>query len=123
MVFGRDMFFDLEIPLLAEWELIQRRRPQLVDEALCRMNLKRRSYDCAPNQQVLKKLHKPNKLGLLKEGPYRMISVHTNGTITMELRPGVNERISIRRVISLTDNPLNSCPSILEGKSVVPAPQ
>ena len=49
-------------------------------------------------QKVLKKYPKPDKLGLCKEGPYLIIQVHTNGSVTIELRPGVTERLSSRRV-------------------------
>jgi hypothetical protein len=42
-VFGRDML--LEIPLLADWELIQTQQQQLADKALHHMNIKRHSYD------------------------------------------------------------------------------
>jgi transposase InsO family protein len=96
LAFGRDMFLD--VPYVADWQLIQQRRQQLVDEARRRINLKRRSYDYVVGQQVLKNIHAPTKLGLRKEGPYTITQVHTNGNITMELRPGVTERINIRRV-------------------------
>ena len=59
----------------------------------------RRSYDYIQGQRVLKKRHKPDKLGRLTEGPYVITQVHTNGNVTMELRPGVTERINIRRVL------------------------
>ena len=48
---------------------------------------------------MLKKVHDPTKLGIRTQGPYKIIQVHTNGTLTMELRPGITERINIRRVI------------------------
>ena len=96
LAFGRDMFLD--VPYVADWQLIQQRRQQLVDEARRKINLKRRSYDYVVGQQVLKNIHAPTKLGLRKEGPYTITQVHTNGNITMELRPGVTERINICRV-------------------------
>jgi hypothetical protein len=68
LAFGRDMFLD--VPYVADWQLIQQRCQQLVDEARRRMNLKRRSYDYDVSQQVLKNIHAPTKLGLRKEGPY-----------------------------------------------------
>ena len=96
-MFSRDMFLD--IPLTADWQLIQQRREQLVNEDLRRKNAKRIKFDYAQGQRVLKKRHKPNKLGLLREGPYDITRVHTNGTVTIQLRQGVTERINIRRVI------------------------
>ena len=35
-------------------------------------NLRRRKYDYEINQKVLKKLHKPTKLGKKHEGPYNV---------------------------------------------------
>ena len=64
-----------------------------------RQNTQRRTYDYMMNQKVLKKLHDPTKLGLRTSGPYKMTKVHVNGTLTIELRAGVTERINIRRVI------------------------
>ena len=97
LVFGRDMFLD--VPLIADWETIQQNRQSLVNERLRRTNMGRRSYDYIQGQRVLKKRHKPDKLGRLTEGPYVITQVHTNGNVTMELRPGVTERINIRRVL------------------------
>jgi hypothetical protein len=97
LVFNRDMF--LNVPLIADWHLIARRREHLVNESLRRQNMKRRRYDYVPGQQVLKKIHEPTKLGERTEGPYQIQSVHVNGTLTIILRPGVTERINIRRVI------------------------
>jgi hypothetical protein len=88
----------LDVPFIADWQLIQSRRQQLVDEALRKMNLKRRSYDYTVNQLVLKNIHGFRKLGLRREGPYKIVQVHTNGNVTMELRPGITERINIRRI-------------------------
>ena len=96
LVFNRDKF--LNIPLIADWHSITNKREHLVNENLRRANKRRRRFDNAPNQQVLKKLHEPTKLGERKVGPYRIANVHTNGTLTIELRPGVTERINIRRV-------------------------
>ena len=42
LVFNRDMF--LNIPLMADWQLLNQKREHLVNEDLCRTNLKRRRY-------------------------------------------------------------------------------
>jgi hypothetical protein len=93
LVFGRDMF--LNIPLIANWHLIAQRREQLVNESLRCQNLKRRNYDYIVGQRVLKKVHDPTKLGERTEGPYTINIVHVNGTVTIELLPGVTERINV----------------------------
>lgn len=97
LVFGRDMFINL--PLVADWHTITNRRELIVNESLRRHNAKRRRYDYVVGQRVLKKRHKPAKLGDRTEGPYNVTQVHTNGTVTVLLRPGITERINIRRVI------------------------
>ena len=96
LAFSRDMF--LNIPLVADWQAIAKHREQFVNENLRRANRKRRQYDYAPGQRVLKKVHDPTKLGVRTTGPYTVEQVHVNGTISIELRPGVSERINIRRV-------------------------
>jgi hypothetical protein len=97
LVFGRDMF--LNIPLTADWHLIARHREQLINESLRRQNLKRRTYDYVVGQKVLKKVHEPTKFGERTEGPYTIVTVHVNGTVSIELSPGIIERINIRRII------------------------
>jgi hypothetical protein len=97
LTFARDMFVN--IPLIADWQLITSNREQFVNEQLRRANAKRRRYDYVVGQRVLKKLHKPTKLGNRVSGPHDVTQVHVNGTITILLRPGVTERINIRRVI------------------------
>jgi hypothetical protein len=89
----------LNIPLIADWQAITKRREQMVNTNLMRENRKRRRYDYAVNQKILKKLHAPTKMGERTAGPFTIKQVHTNGTITIERRPHVTERINIRRVI------------------------
>ena len=97
LVFGRDMFLD--IPLIADCKMIQQHMQTLVNERLRQMNQSCRIFYYIEGQSVLKKKHKPDKLGELTEGPYQITRVHTNGTVSIELRPNVTERINIRRVI------------------------
>ena len=89
----------LNIPFIADWNTITQKREQLVNENLRRANRKRRRFDYAPNQKVLKKLHDPTKLGQRTSVQYNIEQVHVNGTITIELRQGVTEQINVRRVI------------------------
>jgi hypothetical protein len=89
----------LNIPLIADWHAITRKREHLINENLLRENQKRRRFDYAPNQKILKKRWNPNKLGERTTGPYTILQVHTNGTVTIELKEGVTERLNIRRII------------------------
>jgi hypothetical protein len=59
LVFNRDIF--LNIPLIADWHAITQRREHPTHENLMRENQKRRGYDYAPQQTVLKKKWKPKK--------------------------------------------------------------
>ncbi len=61
LVFNRDMF--LNIPLIVVWHAITQRREHVIHETLMRENQKRRGYDYALQQMVLKKKWKPEKFG------------------------------------------------------------
>ncbi len=82
LVFNRDMF--LNIPLIADWHAVTKRREHLVNENLMRENRKRHRHDYAVDDRVLKKRHIPTKLGPRTVGPYRVIQTHVNGTVTID---------------------------------------
>ena len=94
LAFSRDMF--LNVPLIADWQTIARHREQYVNDNLRRANRKRRQYDYAPGQKVLKKVHNPTKLGVRTTGPYTIEQVHVSGMLTIEFSPCVPEYINIR---------------------------
>ena len=96
MAFHRDMVMN--VPFIADLNLIQQHRQHLIDERLLISNRKRFAYDYQPNQEVLKLVYEPDKLAPRATGPYRIHSVHTNGTLTIQTTPFVRERISIRNV-------------------------
>jgi hypothetical protein len=96
LAFHRDMILDL--PIIADLISIREKRQQLIDERLIQANRRRFAYDYTVGQQVLKLVYKPNKLEPRAEGPYDIIQVHTNGTLTIRISPHVIERINIRRV-------------------------
>ena len=98
LVFNRDMF--LNVPLIANWHAITCKREHLIHENLLRENQKRRQHTYAPNQRICKKHWKPCKLDARMSGRYRVLQTHVNGTVTIESRPGVSERLNTRRVIS-----------------------
>jgi hypothetical protein len=54
-----------------------------------------RWYDCLPEQRNLKKHWKLCKLDARTSGPYRVLQTQVKGTETIELRPGVSERLNI----------------------------
>jgi hypothetical protein len=97
LVFNRDMF--LNTPLIADWHAITQSQEHLIHENLMREKQKRRGHDYAPQQLVLRKKWKPKKLGKRTRGPYKIVQVHVNVTVTIQLRPGLTERINIRQII------------------------
>ena len=95
-VFGRDMLFD--IPYLADWTDIGRRRQQQIDNSNALENKRRLSYDYKVGDKVLivkkgiiRKVEDPN------EGPYTITQVHTDGTVRIQ-RGAISERLHIRRL-------------------------
>ena len=87
--FSRDMF--LNVLLVANWQTISRKREHHVNENLCKANAKRRYFDYAEDQQVLKKVHNPTKLVVRKTVPYLIQHTHVNRNLTIKSRPGILE--------------------------------
>ena len=96
LAFGRDMILNL--PLVTDLQQLQKRRQEIIDKTLLSANTKRFSYDYAVGDEVLRLVYRPDKLEPRAVGPYTITQVHTNGTLSIELSPGVVERINIRRV-------------------------
>ena len=95
-IFGRDMLFD--IPYIADWSDIGKRRQLLVDQKNAKENSNRIDFDYAVGQKVLlKKDGIIRKLEDRYDGPFTITQVHTNGTVRIQ-RGTVNERINIRRL-------------------------
>ncbi len=95
--FARDMF--LNMPLIADWQAIARTCEHHVSENLQRANRKRRQFDYAQGQHVLKKVHDPTKLGVRMEGPYTIEHIHVNSNLTILLHEGITKHINIHRVL------------------------
>jgi hypothetical protein len=49
-----------------------------------------------PNKWYLRKKWKPKILDEQTSGPFKIVQTHTNGTVTIQLSPGLTERINIR---------------------------
>jgi hypothetical protein len=87
------------VPLIADWQAIARTYEHHVNENLGCANKKQCQFDYAPEQQALKKVHNPTKLGVRTEGPYIIERIHVNGNLTILLREGITEHSNIRRVL------------------------
>jgi transposase InsO family protein len=96
LAFSRDML--LNIPLIADFQLLRDKRQALIDEQLMRANRSRISHDYQPGEEVLVLTYKPTKLQERAVGPFVIEQVHTNGTVTIRRNPHVVERINIRRI-------------------------
>ena len=92
-MFSRGMV--LNMLLSSDWHVITQKREHLVKYRLTRQNAQRRTYDYAPNQMVLKKVHDPTKLGIRTDGTFKVQQVHVNGTLNIQLCTGVIEHIII----------------------------
>ena len=100
LVYGRDMFLDL--PVTADWVTIQSARQRLIDANLRRQNQRRRVHDFQPNEMVMIRVPDATKMQEKLIGPYRIHSVHTNGTVSIVKHPYVIDRINIRKLHPVT---------------------
>lgn len=100
IAFHRNMFLNL--PIIADLQALQDKRQEIVQKNLARANQRRIRHDYQPGQRIAVK-ETTSKLGPRTEGPFRIHTVHTNGTVTIIRRPGVLERINIRRILPLQD--------------------
>ena len=96
LVFGRDML--LNIPIVTDIISITQNRQLQTDLRLERENARRSQFDYQVDGMVCVNNHftSSDKLKPAWKGPYRILRVHTNGTLTVE-RGLIHERVSIRR--------------------------
>ena len=81
-------------------DVLQKIRQARIDKRLLRANASRIPHDFKVGEQVfLRWLHESkNKAKPAWKGPFPITRVHANNTVTVELRPGVTDRVSIRRI-------------------------
>ena len=84
--------------------MIRQKRQVLIDEANRKENLKRYYKDYNIGDRVMVKVYNPSKLQARTTGPYIVTRVHQNGTLTIERKPNVFERINIRRLVPYDRN-------------------
>ena len=61
-------------------------------------NAKRVEYDYKVGDNVLLYTPNPHKMEQPREGPYPILQVHTNGTVTLE-KGAVSQRLNIRQIV------------------------
>ena len=96
MVFHRDML--LNIPTIVDLQQIADKRRAIADRNNLKENRRRRYKNYNIGDEVLILVHKPTKMGARAIGPYTITQVHVNGTVTIQRRANVTERINIRRI-------------------------
>ena len=93
LVYGRDIL--LPVRFQADWAQIRARRQVVINRNNKRENNKRIAHDYKVGDLVL--LEKPGilpKMSVPRTGPFKVVQVHTNGTVTIK-RNAVTERINI----------------------------
>ena len=88
----------LNIPLITDLLHLHEQRQIIIDERLRRANLRCRAFDYKTGDQILILTNNPTTLQDRGIGPFSILQVHTNGTITFQRTPHIVERINIRRV-------------------------
>ena len=96
IAFHRDMLHNIQVNV--DLGRIQQLQQLKVDENLVRANAKRYRHDYKVGERVLKRKFEYVKLEDRWTGPFEIVRVHCNNTITIQLMPGATERINIRRV-------------------------
>ncbi len=102
-IFGQDILFD--IPFVADWRKIWKRRQSLTYDGNQRENAKHIDYNYKIGDKVLvinKGILRKVESAYGKE-PWTITTVHMNGTIRIQCETKT-ERLSIRRVEPFTDD-------------------
>ena len=87
------------INYLAEWDVINKRKQKRINESNARENSKRVEWDHKIGDLFLVTDNDiQRKLDYQSKGPYKIIQVHSNGTVNIQ-NGAVTERINIRRCI------------------------
>jgi hypothetical protein len=90
----------LDIPLIANVLTLADLRQKQIDKCLMQANAKCKTHDYQVGDQVLIKpaLDASSKLEPTYKGPYPIVQVHTNGTVTVLLQPNTMERYNVRHI-------------------------
>jgi putative ribosome biogenesis GTPase RsgA len=88
----------MNVPCIVDLEQMRAQRQQVADRNNLAENRRRRYKNYVVGDEVLIITHKPTKMAARATGPFVITQVHVNGTVTIQRRPNVFERISIRRI-------------------------
>ena len=100
LVFGRDMIFNIKHT--ANWEYIRARKQRIINKNNERENSKRKHYEYKVGDQVLLHKGKQNKYETPYAGPYNILKVNKNGTVSLKVK-AVTDTYNIQRIIPYQD--------------------
>jgi hypothetical protein len=106
LVFGRDMIWDAAHA--ADWQHIEQREQTSIDKNNKKENEKRISWDCAISDSILKIEVGAHEMEQPKEGPFRIVRAHANGTATMQKGP-IEERLNVGQVMPCVEQKTSNC--------------
>ena len=98
LVFGRDMI--LPVQYKANWAAITQSKQNMINKSNIKENKSRLPHECKVGDQVL--LNKPGilpKMVAPRTGPYTLVAVNDNGTVTLQKNNVVKQTVNIRRII------------------------
>ena len=96
VVFNRDML--LNVPLLIDLDKLNERRYEIAERNNLIENKRRTYHNYTAGDEIMVAAYQPTKMGARWLGPFTIIQVHVNGTVTFQRKPNVTERINIRRI-------------------------
>ena len=96
VVYGRDMIINATY--IADWKNIANRRILAAKNNNSHENSNRKPFDYSVGQSVFIRVDNISRKLDFQQGPFRILAVHANGTVTIQRSPIVQERINIRRL-------------------------
>jgi Fructose-1-phosphate kinase and related fructose-6-phosphate kinase (PfkB) len=96
IAFGRDMIFNTIKPI--NFQEIRQKRQHQTNINTEKENNKRINYEYTIGQQILIQTDNPAKLQPRYHGPYEILQVHNNGTVTIRRNANTIQQINIRRI-------------------------
>ena len=87
----------LNLPLIIDINMLHTYRQHRIDEALIHANASRLHHDYEIGKEVYKKEYHESrdKAKPIYSGPYKIVRVHTNNTVSIKITDDVTERLSI----------------------------
>ena len=98
LVFGRDMIFNIRH--VADWRAIQQRKQQVIDKNNRRENSTRIEHHYQIGDEVIMRNKSANKYEPPNIGPFEIVRVHNNGTVTLK-KGAIEMQVNIRHLSPL----------------------